>query len=54
MMMRLSLMCAGLAVLLVPAAAQAESLRTIFKQVDTAVVVVQTDHKDVVTAPKSG
>jgi S1-C subfamily serine protease len=45
-------MCAGLAVLLVPAAAQAESLRTIFKQVDTAVVVVQTDHKDVVTGPQ--
>ncbi len=52
MIMRVSLLCAGLAALITPTAAQAESLRTIFKQVDTAVVVVQTDHKDVVTGPQ--
>ena len=52
MIMRLSLLGAGLALLITPMAAQAESLRTIFKQVDSAVVIVQTDHKDVVTGPQ--
>jgi S1-C subfamily serine protease len=52
MMMRVSLMCASVLSVVIPAAAQAESLRTIFKQVDSAVVVVQSNHKEVVTGPQ--
>ncbi len=52
MIMRSSLICAGLLALWTPNPARAESLRSIFKQVDSAVVVVQTNHTDVVTGPR--
>jgi S1-C subfamily serine protease len=47
------LACAGVILFLSPSfPAQAESLRQIFKQVDGAVVIVQTNHKEVVVAPQ--
>lgn len=49
---RLSLIGAGLLALCLPNLTQAESLRAIFKQVDTSVVVVQTTHTDVVAGPQ--
>lgn len=52
MIMRVSLMCASVLSVVIPVGAQAESLRTIFKQVDSAVVVVQTNHKEVVAGPQ--
>jgi S1-C subfamily serine protease len=51
-MMRRSVIGAGLMALWLSSTAQAESLRAIFKQVDTSIVVVQTVHTDVVTGPQ--